>query len=217
MIVCLFLDSEDKRYFPDEARELIGELAESTEAEVRQVLPGIPDEIELAVQASGIVIAETGCNGAAVSAQRVVFTVDPVRPGGVSMIAAEHLRHTLFHEFHHLARNWVMFPPPQQERFIDGAVAEGLATAFERDFGGCRPLWGEYPEEVDSWVQELLELPRTALYQHWMFQHPDGRRWIGYRAGTYICDRAIAASGRSAAELVQTPTREVLKLAGIEN
>jgi hypothetical protein len=49
-----------------------------------------------------------------------------------------------------------------------------------------------------------------------MFQHPDGRRWIGYRAGTYIADRAIAASSRSAAELVQTPTGEILSLAGIE-
>ncbi len=48
-----------------------------------------------------------------------------------------------------------------------------------------------------------------------MYQHPDGRRWIGYRAGTYIADRAISESGRSAAELVLIPNEEILKLAGI--
>jgi hypothetical protein len=46
-----------------------------------------------------------------------------------------------------------------------------------------------------------------------MFQHPDGRRWIAYKVGTYLVDRAIAASGKSSAELVLTPTREVLEMA----
>jgi hypothetical protein len=63
--------------------------------------------------------------------------------------------------------------------FMDGVVSEGLATAFERDAGGRLPPW---------------------------FQHPDGRRRIGYRAGTYIADQAIAASGSSAADLVLAPT-----------
>jgi uncharacterized protein YjaZ len=47
-----------------------------------------------------------------------------------------------------------------------------------------------------------------------MFQHPDGRRWIGYRAGTLIVDRAIAASGASSAALVRVPTADILALAG---
>ena len=50
----------------------------------------------------------------------------------------------------------------------------------------------------------------------WMFRHPDGRRWIGYRAGTYIADRAIAASGLSAAQLVLVPTDEILEMAGVD-
>jgi hypothetical protein len=47
----------------------------------------------------------------------------------------------------------------------------------------------------------------------WMVEHPDGRRWIGYRAGTFIADQAIAASGRTAAQLATMPTDEVLALA----
>jgi hypothetical protein len=100
---------------------------------------------------------------------------------------------------------------------MDGVVSEGLATAFERDAAGRRPRWGEYSQEAAGWVAELLRLPLTAPYNEWMFLHPDGRRWIGYRAGTYIADRAIAASGLSAAQLVLVPTDEILKMAGIDN
>jgi hypothetical protein len=104
-------------------------------------------------------------------------------------------------------------PNPHRTRFIDGVICEGLATAFERDFGGWSPPWGEYPAQVSEWVAELLRLPATASYRAWMFQHPDGRRWVGYREGTFIADRAIEASGRSAAKLVGTPALEILQLA----
>jgi len=98
---------------------------------------------------------------------------------------------------------------------MDGVVAEGLATAFERDAGGSRPPWGQYTAEAKEWVAELVKLPVSAPYEQWMFRHPDGRRWIGYRAGTYIADRAIAASGFSAADLVNVATSEVMRMAGI--
>ena len=64
-------------------------------------------------------------------------------------------------------------------------------------------------------MAELLELPPSAPYSHWMFRHPDGRRWIGYRAGTYIADQAILASGRSAADFFNTATEEILRMSGI--
>ncbi|MBW3589974.1 MAG: DUF2268 domain-containing protein [Actinobacteria bacterium] len=54
-----------------------------------------------------------------------------------------------------------------------------------------------------------------APYQQWMFSHPDGRRWIGYRTGTFIADQATLKSGLSSAELVRTPTEEILKLSGV--
>jgi uncharacterized protein YjaZ len=66
-----------------------------------------------------------------------------------------------------------------------------------------------------GWVDELLALPRFANYRRWMFYHPDGRPWIGYRAGTYIADRAIARSGLDAAELVSVPTERILALADL--
>ena len=96
---------------------------------------------------------------------------------------------------------------------MDGVISEGMATAFQRDFAGSDPPFEEYPSDVSSWVEELMALGPGARYDHWMFDHPDGRQWIGYRAGTYLVDLAIRKSGRSAAELVATPTDEIISIA----
>lgn len=216
MILPLYLDTDDRRFFSEEARTAIREVCDMADPELRALLGGLPPSIELAVQTGSLVIPETGEVGAAVARDRVTWIVDPSRSGGVATIARSQLRFTLFHEFHHLVRGWVFRGGHPRTSFMDGVVSEGLATAFERDAGGRRPPWGEYPEDVRAWVAELLDLPLTANYDQWMFRHPDGRRWIGYRAGTYIADQAIAASGCSAAKLVLTPTAEILRIAGID-
>jgi Predicted Zn-dependent protease (DUF2268) len=216
MIVPLFLDTDDRQHFSEDARAAVREVCVATEPEVRVLLPALTETIELAAQTGTFVIPETDEVGMAAAPGRVNWIVDPSRPGGVVAIARSQLRFTLFHELHHLVRGWVMNGGQPRTSFMDGVVSEGLATAFERDFGGRKSPWGEYPEDVRLWVTELLGLPASAPYHHWMFQHPDGRRWIGYRAGTYIADQAIAASGRSAAELVLTPTDEILRIAGVD-
>lgn len=161
-------------------------------------------------------IPETGEAGSSVSPGHISWTVNPSRPEGPAAIAKSQLRSTLFHERHHQVRGWVKFGGSPRTSFMDGVVSEGLATAFERDFGGRQPPWSEYPKDAHLWVTELMHLPLHAPYRQWMFQHPDGRRWIGYRAGTYIADRAIAASGLSAADLVKIPTNEIVRLAGFD-
>ena len=100
---------------------------------------------------------------------------------------------------------------------MDAVVSEGLATVFARDATGWTPPWGEYPKEVTAWVSELLRVPPGAPSGSWMFKHPDGRQWIGYRSGVYIVDQAQKKTGLSAADLVRAPTAEVLKLADIES
>jgi hypothetical protein len=93
-------------------------------------------------------------------------------------------------------------------------VSEGLATAFERDVGKVDPPWGRAPPEVMEWTREVLRQPDQADRTTWLRRHPDGRRWIGMRVGTFLVDRATRASGTSAAALVGTPTAEILRLAG---
>ena len=198
---------------------MIQEIAIATEADVREFLPQLPSEITLTVSAAGSgVIPETGETGLAPGPGHLNWTVDPSRPEGIAEIARNHLRPTLFHELHHLARGYVVRGGEPRTSFMDVVVSEGMATAFARDFADIPPLWSDYPNDVAGWVDELLALPMSAFgsYQQWMIRHPDGRRWIGYRAGTYLIDQAMSASGLSAADLVLTPTDEVLVLAGVK-
>jgi hypothetical protein len=215
MISCLFLDTDERRHFSDEARRAIHEVCAGADAELHRLLPSLPEEIEVCAQTGTFVIQETGELGSAIAARRVYWTVDPSRPGGVAATALAQLRYTLFHEFHHLARGWFRMGREHRARFIEGAICEGLASAFERDAAGRDAPWAKYPPDVNDWVGEIARLPRSANYRHWMFQHPDGRRWIGYRAGTFIADRAIAATGRSAAELATASADDILRYAGV--
>jgi len=199
-------------------REIIRAIAEATVEEVRRIIPELPDDIKLTASAGPEVIPETGDAAAALEPGHVLWVVDPSRPGGVENIAREHLRASLFHELHHLARGYVMIGADAPISLMDAVVSEGLATVFSRDFADDRPPWGLYPPDVRDWVEELLavRIPDGESYQDWLYDHPDGRRWIGYRAGTWVVDQAVAASGLSAAQLVSTPTDEILRLAGFE-
>ena len=147
MILSLFLDADDQRFFPPDARAAICKVCDATEPEVRALLPTLPATIELAAQTGSFVIPETGEVGSAATPVRVNWTVDPSRPGGVAAVARAQLRFTLFHELHHLVRGWVFRGGAPRTSFMDGVVSEGLATAFERDAGGRLPPWGQYPRK----------------------------------------------------------------------
>jgi hypothetical protein len=59
-----------------------------------------------------------------------------------------------------------------------------------------------------------MSLPPGADSNFWVrARHPDGRRWVGMRAGTYLVDRAMKASGQSAADLVSSSTKAVVEMA----
>jgi uncharacterized protein YjaZ len=139
----------------------------------------------------------------------IMWTVDPDRHGGVAAIARQWLRATLFHELHHLARS---AQTNDLRTLADHVLYEGMATAFERDFARAQTPWGAYPPNVDEWARELMRLPEDASAREWMYSHPDGRRWIGMKVGTYWVDQAMAKSKRWSADLAATPTRDLLAL-----
>lgn len=190
-------------------RRTIARNAGAAAAEARGHLPTLAPQITLQVRSGKDVIPELGATAVAVPPDWVSWTVDPDNPQGVVKIAETHLRAALFHEFHHLVRGTAINP----KTLMDHVVTEGLATAFERDFAGVSQPWAQYPDDVSTWVDELLEQPPTANRSDWLFRHPDGRRWIGLRAGTYLVDAAMKRLNRSSAELVTTPTDEILAAA----
>ena len=121
------------------------------------------------------VIPELGATAEASSPAFVMWTVDPDRPEGVVTIAETYLRQAPFHEFHHLVRGATF----QEYGLMDNVVAKAMATAFERDFAGASVPWGEYSDEVTTWVDELLTQAPDAKRNDWIMQHHDGRRGLG--------------------------------------
>ena len=190
----------------------IARVAGAVTLEVRRLLPALPPQIVLQVQSGKDVIPELGATAMAAGPELITWTVDPDNPQGVVKIAETHLRAALFHECHHLVRQRAV----TGETLMDSVIMEGLATAFERDFAGVSPPWGQYPDEVAIWVDELVMQPPTASRRDWLYRHPDGRRWIGMRAGTYLVDRAMKTLNRTSADLAATPTAEILAAARSE-
>ena len=203
---------EVEHAFSGAERRTIERIAEDTVAEVRQLLPAVPDRLVLRVDADDNVSEANFATAAAVVPDRLYWTVDPERGDGVAATAETHLRPMLFHELHHLVRDAQV----ARIALMDEVVSEGMAAAFERDYAGARYPFSDYPDGVAAWVTELMALAPSADRERWLFRHPDGRRWIGFRAGTFLVDRATNASGLSSADLVTTATAEVVKLAGYD-
>ena len=192
--------------FSRSERHAIRDVAELAVVDARRHLPTLPPHLRITVQAGTRVIPETGETGEIGLPGAVYWTVDTAHEGGVIAVVHAHLRGTLLHEWHHLARE-ARIPT---RSLLDRVVSEGLATAFERDVGKQAAPWGDYPAEIDAWVDEVLALPADAPVRDWMQRHPDGRRWIGYKVGTRLADRAQRASGLTVSELATVPTKEIV-------
>jgi hypothetical protein len=200
---------------PEAERRAIHDLASTIEADVRAVLPSVPNDIVIEVRAEPQPYSRTGASGAAVGPRRIAWIVDTSRPEGVVALAERTLRTILFHELHHLARGCTQGGPPFRS-FLDGAICEGMASAFARDFASGEQPWANYPPEVERWYDEVKDLPASATTGEWMFFHSDGRAWVGYKVGTFLVDKATEASGRSAADLVDVASEDIVELAGYD-
>lgn len=185
-------------------RRAIERIAVDAAREARQHLPALPRQLTVRAQAGSRVIAELGAIAEVAPPDYIVWTVDASRPEGVATIADSYLRVALLHEFHHLVRLTAL----PGNTLVDQVVSEGMATAFERDFGNWTSPWSGYPDNIASLVEEFLARPSEASRSEWLTQHPDRR--IRYRMGTYLVDQAMKKHDRNSAELVVTPTDEII-------
>lgn len=194
--------------FPPSEQRVIQEIAETAIGDARALLPGLPAHMIIRVNPGRKIIEELGSSSDHSLPNVIHWMVDPSRPGGVSAVARAHLRATLFFHLHSMTR----LRHHSSVTLMDHVVGMGMATVFERDEGGRTYPWAQYPDDAAAWLAELMAQPANANLNIWMSRHPDGRRWIGMRAGTYLVERAMKASGKSAAQLVAVPTAEIVRL-----
>jgi hypothetical protein len=82
----------DSHRFSNDERRTIERITSATVAEVRRMLPMLPAQITVRVEAGKNVIPEIGATASAAAPKTVQWTVDPDRPGGVEAIATTQLR-----------------------------------------------------------------------------------------------------------------------------
>src|SRR5262245_1230320 len=103
-------------------RQVIERVATDTMVEARLHLHGLGSDVVLVVDTGTDVIEQTGETGVAVAAGLIRWTVNPNMAGGAGAIATAHLRQTLLHESHHLARGWVVQGRAPSTSFMDAVV-----------------------------------------------------------------------------------------------
>ncbi len=210
---------EGREGFTDAQQALIKEVLIQSEHDVRDLLPTLPGEIQIAVEkvdwdltTVGGVTGRTESN----SPPRVSIQISGEFPGGVGQAVKAGLRETAYHELHHLAKGWAIKDNRWEPGIATAAVIEGLAVVFAEEYLGTKFEANHYPAEADAWVREILALPPNANYQHWMFQHPDGRTSIGYRTGNYLVRQAMEHTGSGILELGRLTPGEIIELAGYQ-
>lgn len=207
----------ETRYDDKISKEFIQKYKEEIKRahkEARKLLPFGSEYMNFFVQprTTGL-IKETGDSAHTYNSEFIELAFDPTRDEkGLKKILAG-VRPGVFHEMNHAAR---FHKKIWHKTFLDSCIMEGLATVFERDYADDKAPWADYPKEVSAWIEEIIKKNDMFNWRHYSFSHPDGRRWIAYKVGTYIIDQAMKNSGKSVVELTQMECSEILKLADID-
>lgn len=211
---------EDGDYNPSQLEETeIEKVIRETAGELRGLFSSLPDVINVTVQFVSRDLSIV--DGAAGRADRhspegeVVVVISTSYDGGVLAATRDGVPTVIYHEFHHMARGWTIQNSHEHDRIISAVVSEGLAVVFAEKQTGREQIGNQYPEEVAEWIPEIMALPDGANYSHWVSgENPDGRKYIGYRAGKYLIEQALKNSGLSILELSELSEEKILKAAG---
>lgn len=210
---------EEAYNFTEFEKELVIDILTDSENKVRKLLPNLPEGIKVIVEVVdwdiNVVGGVTG-RAETNTPPLVMIQVSNKFPGGIVSAIHAGLRPTVFHEFHHLSMGWAIKDNKYTPEIPVATVIEGLAEVFAEEYTKVVFEANQIPKDVnaDNWVKEILELPKNADYQTWMFQHPDGRTSIGYRTGNYLVKKVMSNSGKTILELSSLSPSGLLALAG---
>ncbi|WP_088330112.1 DUF2268 domain-containing putative Zn-dependent protease [Lacimicrobium sp. SS2-24] len=148
---------------------------------------------------------------------KISFIISDHGEGGFYDAILKGGRSTALHELHHIAVGWAIEDHDFGPGIHIAAANEGLATVFAELLSGTSSDASEAPVNVDDWVKEILTLPPHANYMHWVSgEHPDGRSFIGYKAGRYLIYQAMLNSNKSIIELSGAPISKIYEYAGYQ-
>lgn len=203
-------------------KTVIQQVMSTQVKEVATILEKLPDSVIIEVQIIdrdlGTVDGVTGWTNEHLPTGKIVALISAVYPGGALQAAKDGMKTFIFHEFHHLMRGWSIHQNEYAQGIDNAIINEGLAVVFAEDYTGIRHEANAYSDEAEQWVEEILRLPKDANYNHWVSgKHPDGRTYIGYRAGNYVIRKAMQKSGKSILELSNLSPVEIYELAGFKN
>lgn len=205
----------DSKYWPEakKAGILQGEVeavVQSAVSDASKLLGSLPEYVNVVVypESSENVIPETGIMGMTYSDEYASVYFDYTLPFGKDSLV-KGLRECIFHELVHAA---TFKHDPWQPDVLFGAVTEGLATVFERDYAGATPLWGSYEDDsvMAEWYSELENLPKSKTKNNeYFFKHSDGRRWVVYKTGVWMIDKLLE-SGEDLFDLMRMNHKDVV-------
>lgn len=191
-----------------ELKKRYEDIATKAYKDAHKLLPIINNKLSFVVQDNPkACIPEVGSGAYTYNSILVILSFDPSLPYGEKGLL-DSLRPAVFHEMNHAAR---FTKPIWHKNLMEWCLMEGLATVFERDKANDKPLWGKYPKDVASWLEEIKKA-KESQGNEYMFKHTDGRKWIGYKVGTYMVDQAMEKSGKTIEELTDLECKEIFKL-----
>jgi len=192
-------------------------IVKDSSAKAAELLPTLSQHTNIVVrQNRNNCLKETGDHGFAYDSELLIVQFDPRLPYGKETFI-KNFSNTVLHECNHAARYaWLFSQRVFEPTIMYAGIHEGLATAFERDYGSADPLYGEYKDDTTmrKWLRELRQADKNGeSWKEWGFTRKDGRRWVGYKVGTWIVDRAKEKSNKNVIELTTILSKDILKLA----
>lgn len=185
--------------------------------EFRKLFPTAPETIEIYF-GTAFIMDETGVGAHAYSSEIITLSFDPDFKDKEKQIAD--IRPSIFHECFHQYQDFTSASPPYSA--IEGAIYEGMATVFERDYADSTHSYGDYrqvsEEDLETWAGELEDLGNEyhedeEIWRAWKFYHPVHKeRWISYRVGTWITDKVMEKYGLDIFKLSEMTAKDVLRL-----
>lgn len=153
-------------------------------------------------------IPELGVGGYSCGPHVNVVAIDLDFPN----LSDQHLLSTLVHEFHR-AKRW-------RSKGLKGnlgemIVSEGVARIFEEEVSGVRAIYSQvFTSSSDIELASLALHLGTFSQAKWFFGTENITKWFGDTWGYQICAAFSISAGKSASDLVEVSTRDVLEAAG---